>query len=197
VFLVLDWAAKFSAGMVMDRSGSVQHQFDSWRKPNLEFCEEVASIAADYEVSWVVVEDVPHGIKSLRQTKPVVRTQGVLADELSRVDKLEVTRFLQPAIWQRHFGLFRQGWKAARIKANELGYQTPDLISLYGEDIPNIPPKDLDPALRAPLMKERGSVMSDLRKAMTDYDDSFLIGRWTLEQTEDSLLDATQEYFPL
>lgn len=188
MILVLDWAAKFSAGIVMDRSGTVRYQFDSWGKQNLEYCEEVAAVAASYEVSWVVVEDVPHGIKNLSQTKPVVRTHGVLARELDAVGLLDQTRFLQPSVWQRAFpGVWKGGPKGAKAAAETLGYAAPDLLEIYAESIPVKAPDNT---------KARADIRAKLRKAMTDYNDAFLIGRWTLEQSEEELLEKTQPYFP-
>jgi hypothetical protein len=182
MILTLDWAAKFTAGMVRDHSGLVQHQFDSWGKDIFEFSEEVATIAAEFDVVRVVIEDVPYGIKSQFMVKPVLRAQGVLMDELNRVDMLERSFFLPPAEWQRFFGIFKGGPKAAEEKARELGYTSayrPDLLIDYAGDIPEKGPA-------------RSKVRAQLKKAMTDYDDAFLIGQWTLDVGEEIFREKTK-----
>ena len=178
--LALDFAAKFTAGIVMDRAGDVKYQFDSFGKSTFEFCEEVADIAAQYEVDLVIVEDVPFGISRQSMIKPVLRSQGILMKELGDVDKLDVTRFLSPAEWQCHFeGVWKGGPEGARAAAERLGYTAPVLLEAY---------EDLIPA-KGP---ERAKVRAQLRKASTDYDDAFLIGRWSLDVGDDAVIHLTQ-----
>lgn len=183
--LVLDFAAKFSAGMVMDRSGEVKYQFDSWGKTIFEFAEEVADTASEFEVNLIIVEDIPHGIKFLAQTKPPATAQGVLWDELNRVDELDKARLLQPAIWQRHFeGVWKGGWQGAQAAAQLLGYTHPDLITVHEAEIPPKAPENT---------KARADIRAKLRKAQTDYNDAFLIGRWSLDVGDEEVMAATTE----
>lgn len=178
--LTLDFAAKFTAGIVMDRAGDVKYQFDSFGKSTFDFCEEVADVAAQYEVSLIIVEDVPYGISRQAMVKPVLRSQGILMKELGDIDKLDATRFLSPSVWQHHFeGVWKGGPKGARAAAEALGYTAPVLLEVY---------EDLIPA-KGP---ERTKMRTQLRKASTDYDDAFLIGRWSLDIGDEAVVELTQ-----
>lgn len=179
MILALDWAAKFTAGMVLDH-GSIQRQFDSWDKAPFAFCVEVASVAREFDVDLVLVEDLPYGINQQSQIKAVLRMQGILMRELNVVDKLDVTRFLTPSTWQRYFeGVFRCGKEGARAAADRLGYTAPDLLAIHADEIPAKGP-------------ERTKMRAQLKKAMTDYDDSFLIGTWGSELSLSEVMDKTQ-----
>lgn len=182
--LLVDLAAKFSAACVMDRSGQVIYQFDSYGKSAMQFSEELADAAAEFEVTHVIIEDVPHGINSLAQTKPVLRLQGIIMRDLAEVDKLEVTSFLSPSVWQRcadprFEGVWRGKEEGARVAAERFGYSPPDLLAVHAADIPE----------KGPV---RTKMVRELKKAMTDYTDAYLIGRWSLIVGDEELPNKTQ-----
>lgn len=182
--LTLDLAAKYSAATVLDLSGQVKYQFDSFKKSAIDFAEEVADTAAEFEVSHVLIEDVPYGIRGQAQVKPVLRLQGVLIKALADVDYLERSRFVDPSRWQRctdprFEGVWRGGVEGAATAAQRFGYSPPDLLEIHANEIPDKGP-------------ERTKARNILKKLNSDYNDAFLIGQWSLLIEETTLLEHTQ-----
>lgn len=152
----------------MDSRGEVASQFDSWGKSSFRLAALIVSHGSDAD--WIVLEDVPFGINSQAQIKPVLRLQGVLIHALGAAGLLEKTIFLGPSYWQRTFeGVWRGGKDGAEAAARQRGYDlAPDMLTLHADDIPPIGDK------------RRAKVRADLRKATTDYYDAYLIARWGL-----------------
>lgn len=180
---MLDWAAKFTAGMVMEETGKIWHQYDSWGKAPFAFCEETAEVAFTYGVSWVIVEDAPPGLKQFL-VKPVLRAQGILMREMHAVGMLDNTRFLQPSVWQHTFeGVWRGGKDSAERAAIALGYTAPDMLSIHADEIPPLGKEN---------SKARTKIRGQLKKSATDYNDAFLMGQWAITRDNDEIIARTQ-----
>ncbi len=177
--LTVDLALKMSAATVVDVSGKVHREFDSLGKTPYEFAEEIAQTALDWEVTDVILEDVPFSITGGQgQVKPVFRLQGVCFDELVRVDLLDRTWMLNPSTWQLTFpgvGRAPKGVKgaaalhareaAARAAALSLGYEPPPLVQNYIDSLP----------VGTRVLKKN---TAHLAKVETDYIDARLIAEW-------------------
>jgi len=189
--LAVDLASRMSAVILLDPvptagslHGEVIDQFDSWSSPALAFAAEIARCAAQADVDWVVIEDVPYGISSQKMTKPVTRLQGVLISKLANVNMLERTVFLDPARWQRELDIYgKEGKKRAHHLATSFDYHAPDTLELHRPDWD-------DDRLTG---RQKSSIKADLRKLQTDYDDAFLIAKWTAMQTDLRAVQGVQE----
>jgi len=160
--VAVDFAASLSACVVL-RDGEVVDQFDSVQSVH-EFLDRVVGYASVSSV--LAVEDLPHNLKFAGLVKQTCRLQGELMYRLRQSGLLDRLLFVPPACWQRyHPGVWRQDKAGAHRRAVELGYQAPDLLDLHASDIP---------AHGA----ERSKYRERLKKAMTDYDDAFLIAWW-------------------
>lgn len=167
MYLAVDLAAKFSAGIVMDDSREVHLQFDSWGRSPSELANLITETAQVFDVDVIVIEDLPYGISKQFMTKPVTRLQGRIQHALHGAGLLERTGFLAPATWQRAYeGVWKGGPKGAAAAATALGYAPPDLLEVHAQDIPAKGP-------------ERTKIRALLRKATTDYVDAYLIADWT------------------
>jgi hypothetical protein len=176
--LTVDLAAKFSAAMVVDLSGKVLCEFDSSSLSPIDFVEQCAQTAVDYEITEAIFEDVPNGVTGQGQVKPPFRLQGIVIDQMARVDRLDITFFLDPSMWQKMFpGVGRRPkgttktegdkvrYAAARAAALELGYTPPSLVQNYIDSLP---------AGTRVLKKNTDS----LYKTETDYIDAYLMAVW-------------------
>lgn len=173
--LSVDFAARFSAGVVMDAAGVVLHEFDSWAKAPLAFVREVAEVALAHNVDRIIIEDVPYGISRQAMIKPVLRLQGMLIHELAHHNLLTATLFVNPATWQRTFeGVYGGKASGALAAAQKLGYNPPDMLERHADTIPDSGPT-------------RSKMREQLKKATTDYTDAFLMCKWA--HTFDSLID--------
>ncbi len=170
-YLAVDLASRFSAGIVVDKKGKVLCEFDSWGKSQIEFAEECAQAAKDYEVVLAMVEDLPYGISKQFQTKPATRLQGILIKSFHDLSLLDVLYFVNPVEWQKTFEIHRSGAEGAREVASKFGFEQRIPIEMYAADIP---------PLGKEHAKERSKVRAQLKKASTDYDDAYLIGVWTV-----------------
>lgn len=169
--LTIDLAGKFSAVCIMNPKGVVLAEFDSWGKHPAVFVDEIAAAAKKWKVSAIVVEDVPYGLSKQFMIKPVLRLQGMLISELYRQGLLDITVFLNPATWQRTFeGVFGGKEKGALAAATVFSYVPPNMLEIHADEIPE-------------KGKERAKVRAQLKKASTDYVDSFLMAKFTLEFT--------------
>lgn len=191
--LAVDLARKFSAAMVVDLSGRVHCEFDSLGITPIEFAEQCAQTALDYEVTEAIYEDVPYGISGQGQTKGIFRYQGVIIDEMAKVDLLDLTWFLNPSTWQNTFegvarapkGMTkadgeRARYAAARGHALALGYEPPPLIQNYIDSLPEgtrVLKKHTDP----------------LAKSETDYIDARLIAAWAYSFEDPEELHAKMQ----
>ena len=176
--LTVDLASKFSAAMVVDLSGQVLCEFNSVGLSAIEFAEQCAQVALDYEVTDAIFEDVPYGISGQGQTKSPHRFQGVIMKAMNDVGLLDITYFLNPSTWQNYFpgvarapkGMSkadgtRARYAAARAHAERLGYTPPPLVQNYIDSLPEgtrVLKKNTDPLL----------------KSETDHIDAFLIAAW-------------------
>jgi hypothetical protein len=192
--LTVDLASKFSAAMVVDRSGQVLCEFNSVGLSSIEFAEQCAQTALDYEVTEAIFEDVPYGIKGQGQVKAPFRLQGIIIDEMAKVDLLDCTFFLNPSTWMNHFpgvarapkGMSkadgtRARYAAARKHAAAHGYSPPPLVQNYIDSLPEgtrVLKKNTDPLL----------------KSETDHIDAYLIATWANSfETQEELRAKMQE----
>lgn len=172
--LVVDLAAKFSAGCVMGEDGKVLHEFDSRGKSAFEFTDEIVFNAWRFKVTSVVLEDVPYGISSQAMVKPVLRLQGIIIRALGDKGLLQHALFLNPSTWQNTYpgvarGPAKDRVEAARQAALSAGYTPPDLVAQYVASLPE----------GTKILKKN---TNPLEKVMTDYIDAFLMARWVLRQ---------------
>lgn len=180
--LAVDLASKFSAAMVVDLEGQVLCQFDSTGLTPIEFAEQCAQVALDYEVTDAIFEDIPYGISGQGQVKAPFRMQGIVIDEMAKVDMLDKTWFLNPSTWQNTFdgvarapkGLTkvegeRARYEAAREHALARGYEPPPLVAQYIADF------RLHNGEFARILKKN---TNPLAKTETDYIDAYLIAAW-------------------
>jgi len=131
----------------------------------------------------ILLEDVPYGIGSQFQTKPVLRLQGILINELREfTDRI---LFVNPSTWQRSYPGVSSGEKAsredaARRAAEELGYTPPPLVeewtAMCQRENKKVLKKDTNP----------------LAKNETDYIDAYLMGHWALQQKDIRSLSGVQ-----
>jgi hypothetical protein len=168
-YLGVDLAAKFSAGVVTE-NGKVLFEFDSWRRSQIEFADYCVSIALEYDVELIMVEDLPYGISQQAQTKPPTRLQGILIKSAYDAGVLDKMWFVNPIEWQRTFKIKKPTNVGAREVAQLFGFEQRHPIEMYADSIP---------PLGKEHSKERAKVRGQLKKASTDYDDAFLICLWT------------------
>lgn len=177
----MDLASKFSAGMVVDQDSQVLCEFDSWKINQLQLVDVCIALAKKWEVDMVMVEDLPYGLSKQFQTKPATRLQGMFIKEFHNHDLLDKLYFVNPSTWQHELKVFKAGKDAARLKAEELGFEQRLPIEKYA---------DLIPPLGKEHAKARAAVRSQLKKASTDYDDAFLIGHWTIQKLKEGTLET-------
>jgi hypothetical protein len=177
--LTVDLASKFSAAVVMDLSNQVLLEFSSVGLSAIEFAEQCAQTALDFEVTEAIFEDVPHGITGQGQVKPPFRLQGIVIDEMAKVDLLDRTFFLDPSMWMKMFeGVAKRPkgttktegdkirYAAARAHAHRLGYSPPPLVQNYIDSC----------ALTGVRVLKKNT--DPLYKTETDHIDAFLMGVW-------------------
>jgi len=173
-FLGVDLAARFSAAVLLDESGKVVLQFDSWGRDAWDFCALLAGVAKKHDVRAVMLEDLPYGLSRQSQIKPPLRVQGMAIAFLDVTGMLDRTYFLDPSTWQRSFeGVWKGKAEGATTAALRYGYVAPVLLTEYADDVP-------------PLGKEhskaRSKIRANLKKASTDYNDSFLIAEYSRQK---------------
>jgi hypothetical protein len=168
IVMTVDLASRFSAVCIMDANKKVLEEFDSWGKSAFAFLDEIIHYAEEYNVDVIVIEDVPYGLSKQFMIKPVLRLQGVFILGLGRAGLLGRTVFLNPSTWQRTFeGVFKGKDIGAAKAAAALGYLPPDMLKIWDSQIP----------LKGP---ERTKMRAQLKKAVTDYVDAFLMAEFTL-----------------
>lgn len=183
-YLGVDLAARFSAAVLLDDSGQVVLQFDSWAKSPLDFAGLLAGIAYNHDVTVVAVEDIPYGLSRQAQIKPPLRVQGMVITFLDVMNKLDDTYFVAPATWQRTFeGVWKGKAEGARQAAESLGYFAPNLLEQYADDVP---------PLGKEHSKERSKIRGQLKKASTDYNDSYLLAEFARLSHQAGTLDKLQ-----
>lgn len=168
--LAVDLAAKYSAACLMDEDFTVIRQFDSWQTSEVNFIQEVVEpwyagpTFADCP-EFLVIEDLPHGLKYSTLIKSVCRLQGRIAQAMSDTYHGEVddVLFIAPAEWRRVYpGLERgTGPDAVVPVAAELGYEPP-----------------MDELLKRAEGVKGGKAIA--RKVATDYCSAYLIARWAI-----------------
>lgn len=176
---VVDLAYLQSAIICRDEVGQIVHQSDSLNRTHFNFAAEIARTALDPECEATFFEDVPHGIKSLYQVKPVLKFQGAII--LACHKTLDTLFSVNPATWMNNFpGVQRvpkeiargmtktqtDKWRIAKAEeyAANLGYMAPDLEAKWIEEHPDL----------KPLQK----YLSPLRKSKTDYVSAFLMSEF-------------------
>lgn len=175
---VVDLASRFSAGQLRGIDGEVLDQFDSRGKTPFAFAAEIARNARRDDCELTLIEDLPYGISSQAQTKPVTRFQGVIMAYSHPV--LDNVLWLNPSTWMGMFPGVQRAPKGmsksagdkhrievARAYAEERGYAPPDLVAEYAASLPEG---------TKVLVKHT----APLAKSMTDYVSAFLIGEWAL-----------------
>lgn len=174
--LAVDLASKFSAACIRDAGSEVLWEGNSSEKSSFQFIATLARKAIEFEVTLVIIEDVPYSISSQAQTKPIHRLQGVVMALMHK--HLSCMVFLNPGTWQNTFpgvarapkGLSkpegaRYRVEAARKHAENYGYTAPPLVADYVASLPE--------GTRV-LVKNT----APLEKQMTDHVDAFLITQW-------------------
>lgn len=170
--VAVDLAAKYSAALHMSHRGGTYNQIDSWGRTEHEWIDAVTrpwkaegraeGRAADWgdPPDCLVVEDLPHGVPFMSNTKAVCRLQGRIADRMACYGALDELRFVVPAMWRRHFHLKNgTGPDAVVGVAQANGYTPPDLSRRIA----------------------RAGDSTIARKVTTDYCAAFLIGAWFLD----------------
>lgn len=154
--VAVDLAARYSGAVWLDEAGRAVASWSSFMLTEDQFITEVTS---PFRNGWtplspdiLLIEDVPHGLKFMRNVKQVVRTQGRIIDRMCAVGMADRIVFYPPDLWQRPMGVWKQGMAAVVPRAAELGYEPPDLTE----------------GLRA---------KATARKCMTDFCAAFLMGR--------------------
>lgn len=176
MLVTVDLAAKYSAVMVRDSGGKVREQWDSNGLSAFKFAAKLGTTVKHWRPNLIVIEDVPYGISSQAQVKPVLRLQGILIAVLH--DWIGIVVFLNPSTWQGMFpgvGRAPTGMKgkaaddyrieAARQHAERLGYTAPDLVAQYIDSLPE----------GARALKKHTDPLAKIR---TDYVDAYLISEW-------------------
>lgn len=168
--VAVDLAAKYSAAVWMDVDAAaheyeVLDQWDSWQKTETEFIDQTT---AKFEPvrQWarpdaLVIEDLPHGVRYMTNTKDVCRLQGRIVERMQTYGALPYVLFVPPAEWRAHYSGMGRGTGPDVVVpvAAKYGYEPPDLSSRVGKG-------------------ERATA----RKVATDYCAAYLIGRWALHQ---------------
>jgi len=174
--LAVDLAAKFSAGIALDRGREVHLQFDTWGRTQVGTALLIADVAATLSPDLILVEDVPYGISKQFMIKPVLRLQGMVIQELTRSGFEDRTLFIAPNTWKSGLGLPVRGAKPPVFAeaAAKAGYTPPDLLEVHAADVPAKGP-------------ERTKIRGLLRKAATDYVDAYLIGEWAVGRSEEQI----------
>lgn len=160
--LAVDLAARYSAACLMDESGEVLWQFDSWAWSEEQFLSRVVSpwLAYFEPPIALVIEDLPHRSPYGRIVKAVCRLQGRILDRMSMLNALDQIVFVIPTVWRSfHKSLKpKTGPNAVVAVAEELGYRPPD----YSGTVIKKPDK------------------KTVQKVATDYCAAYLIARWAM-----------------
>ena len=186
---IVDLASKASAVQLRDvAGGEVLDQFDSRNQSPFEFAARIARVARRPDCELTLIEDLPYGITSQAQTKPVTRFQGVIMAYCHPV--IENVLWVNPSTWMASFPGVQRAPKgltksqadkarieAARVHAERLGYHPPDLVAEYAASLPEG---------EKVLVKHT----APLAKTMTDYVSAFLIGEWALPLYRDGGREA-------
>lgn len=163
----IDWAARYSAAVLMDEFKSIQAQWvvdlgGAEKPPRLrkhipavrafvaEMSEDIARNGWAKEDIHVVVENVSH---FMMNPAPVLRLQGVLEDELDLMGFRTPTLVL-PNVWQSYFQ-FQKSTKAVKAPSTKMQAKA--------------------------LCEEFGYKFDIKGKAKVDLHDAALIARWAQE----------------
>lgn len=165
--VAVDLAAKYSAAITMTDKGQVLGGFDSWGRTEDEW---IAALAhpwiGDGSPDVLVIEDLPHGVPFMTNTKAVCRLQGRIIDRMHCLRSIDHVRFVAPAFWRRHFSLKNgTGPDAVVQTAASNGYTPPDLTERVA----------------------RPGDKAIARKVGTDYAAAYLIGTWYIDSYHTSL----------
>jgi hypothetical protein len=172
LILGVDLAAKNSAYSLLGTSGKVITSGDSFQIPEQTFVKTITdqfcyTTESSPAPNYLLIEDLPHGLRFGSTVKDVCRLQGRILHELDGVLSFDFIYFIPPALWQRWFpGVYKGGKRGAAKAALELGYVPPDLIGAHTR------------ALQSVSGKERSALRTVLHKVETDYVDAFLLAWW-------------------
>lgn len=187
----VDLAAKYSAFVAVSQSGEVYSEGDSFHREEEDFVSDILDAAEDLHISpgvsagyspLLVIEDVPHRVTFRIQVKQACRLQGRIVHEARQRGLFDRILFIQPATWQREFGVFKAGTKATREKAEEFGYVCPVLS------------EDSRFSVDGLAGKERTKMRASARKTQSDYVDAFLITRYIQLHLDEDISSRTQRY---
>ncbi len=159
--LAVDLAAKYSAAVTLTDRGRVLGGFDSWGCTEDEWINAlVRPWSADNPPDALVVEDLPHGVPFMTNTKAVCRLQGRIIDRMHVLGGIDDLRFVAPAFWRRHFAMKNgSGADAVVTVAAANGYTPPDLTHRVA----------------------RAGDSTIAKKVTTDYCAAFLLGSWFID----------------
>ena len=190
-YLGVDLASRCSAYVLLDGTGKVQAQGDSYGISEKDFISRLVEYGkleeADNSDTIVAIEDLPHRIPYRISVKEVCRMQGRIVQQADAYGTLSRIMFVQPAAWQRSFeGVWKGGVNGARNAAEELGFSAPDLL----DDGGHVPFHNLKG-------KERTKLRNTAKKLMTDYNDAFLLAHWAMQTWQEHgtlMIGAVQKY---
>jgi hypothetical protein len=170
-FLVVDFAARYSAAIVINDCGNVLEQFDSWHMTENEWVHRLVDYfspnmllspaywAGKYvPVEQLILEDLPPSVKFTNVVRTVRCLQGRIIDRMIAYRAIDKLLFVPPSLWQRSMGVWRADTVQTREKAKELGYEPPDMVT--------------------------GKHYKELQighKVETDYVDAYLMAAWLVK----------------
>ncbi len=160
--LAVDLAAKYSAAVTVDDRCHVSFWVDSWGITEDRWIKRITRLwEDDHPPDALAIEDLPHGVPFMTNTKAVCRLQGRIIERMHALSGIDDLRFVAPAYWRRHFNLKNGSGVDAMVRAaRDNGFTPPDL---------------------SPRIARAGD-STIARKVGTDYCSAFLIGFWFVEQ---------------
>ncbi len=107
--VAVDLAAKFSAALTITSAGAVSGEIDSWQRPEGDWISSSVRPWIEYDPfdtgthkpDALVVEDLPHGVQFMTNTKNVCRLQGRIVQAMYDLGALDCVRFIAP-VGHRH-----------------------------------------------------------------------------------------------
>ncbi len=171
--VAVDLAARFSAACAMSFGNRIGLQVDSWGRTETQFIDVITSPWLTTEPpAALIIEDLPHGVKYMTNTKNVCRLQGRLVERMDYYGALSAILFVPPILWRRAYKGLENGTGPDAVVpvAEDLGYTPPDLSHR--------------------ILKAGDRALA--RKVGTDYCAAYLIARWAIGHYQDfGTFDAT------
>ncbi len=162
--VAVDLAAKNSAACwIKIDTGEIVAQWDSWQCTEDEFvANTTVMFSPDSTTAQIpavlVLEDLPHGVPYMKNTKAVLRLQGRFGERLASFGFKDRLRLVSPAYWRKGYPGMQRGTGPDIVvpRAAERGYTPPDL------------------SYRCSATGDR----TRARKVQTDYCAAWLIAQW-------------------